>query len=409
LKKHLCVFVLAIRDSSMSSKFVCRRFLAVAVALSVSCQAFAQEEALPASPEIVERPVSVANVAERPLGKLFLNQWVQVRASGELVGSVVRLTGESYGPASDQHVLLMQDGRVIAEGRTESQGAFVFPNVAPGLYTVVARGTNSLGSFSINVLDLDAGRHLPAQLAIPVAEIADSYIDSILTSQSIPGRASVTAINTNADPLGRGRESNDGNYKVALEADGSLQGYLSRPGLAPASSGLGGTNVVLYESGREIKRAQADSNGHYVFADLTPGCYSVVASGTADFFACFAFCATAPESELSQTAQNGSNRFVSTAAQEGSSGLQAEGGQQPPATLGGTDWELVPDQAGFVPMAGGPVGGFPAGAGGGAGGGAGMFGGGFGGLAALGALGGIAAAIASDDDDNDNVQSPVVR
>ncbi len=395
-----------------------RRTLALALMLCSAPVVYGQE-AVSANPsDVADRPVSISSVATRPLNQLYVNQWVQLRASGELVGNVVSLSGESYSPVSATRVALVQNGRIVADAMSDAKGEVVFANVLPGRYTLVARGETTIGSFSVAVLDWESGRHLPAEFSVPVAEIEDRSIDALMASQFAPNAINAAPASPVADPLGRTREYRIRDYKVSLEADGSLHGNLSRPGLAPVDSGVGGTNVILFANGREVARTQSNAEGHYQFADVKPGCYSIVANGVAGFAAVSVYATAAePAEKLSSTLGQNGVRFVSAVMQEGSgSGVNTE-------LSSSGDTEIVEDFAlepvgGEIidgPLAGPAPMGFPGGGGGmvgggGAGGGGGILGGRFGGIALLGGLAGVAAAIATDDDDDDTpaIISPTV-
>jgi hypothetical protein len=52
-------------------------------------------------------------------------------------------------------VTLMQDGRIIAEARTNAEGEFQMPGVSPGEYTISARGAGGTAARSIRIAPFD--------------------------------------------------------------------------------------------------------------------------------------------------------------------------------------------------------------------------------------------------------------
>ncbi len=387
----------------MSIRIHLRTLLASAAVLGISGSAFAQE-AMPAiSSSQTGRPVSV-NSANRALNDLFLNQWVQARASGELIGRVMRVQGDAAIPAGGFRVSVVQNGQLVSDTMSDGQGAFSLSNVGPGHYTIVSRSDNSIGSFSLVVLAPEAGRHLPADVTIPVATVVGGSLQTIMAASRAPGQnVDLNQRGFDGDPLGENRIPAGRDCEYVLKADGSLEGRISRPGTAPMASDLANTTVQLFENGREIGRTKTDVNGVYSFANLRPGAYGLVASGRPGFLA-FGFCAVAYQPELSSNTLLDGSRFVAAAAQSGDSGsLNGEPGEPTDED----DRVLVPDDQGLA-LVPDQLGGFPAGGGaplGGAGAG-GLGGGGLGGLAAIGALAAVGAAIASDDN-NDNVVPPI--
>ncbi len=266
------------------------------------------------------------------------------------------------------------------------------------------------GSFSLAVLDMESGRHLPADFSVPVAQVNDRSIDSLLASQASPNRPFlVRATNVVTDPLGRSRTVKMRDYKVRLDAEGALHGDLALPGIAPAQSNTGGMNVILFEGGREVARTVSDQDGHYKFANLKAGSYSIIANGSAGF-AAISVCAVEEEanSQLSSLSAGNGQRFVASMLQDGTESVETEVTEtQDVGEVEEFALEPVGDGTVVGPV-GPPPGGFPVG--GGATGGVG--GGGPAGLAGrigpAAAIGGavIAAALIADEDDNNNAVDP---
>ena len=365
------------------------------------------QEAMPAIPaDSFQKPVATA-AASQALNNLFVHQWVQARPSGELMGRVVRLRGETSMPAATMRVALTQGNQVVSETMSNTDGSFALTNVQPGMYTIVSRGDNTVGAFSLVVVPPEAGHYLPAEVAIPVANVMENSLQSMVSTQA--GAIPLGLYNQSGsivDPLGESRTDMIRDYKVYLN-DEVLKGRLSNPGIAPVDTNITGTTVALFQDGREVARTRTDLNGDYEFRSLKPGCYGLVANGPSGF-AAFGFCAAERGRELSQNAALRAAGYVS-AVQDGASSLNGELGNSDAVSVV-DQYQLVPNQP-ELPLAVGPFGGPPpfAGAGGGfggggAGGGGGLFGGG-GGLGRflpLLALGGVAAAIAADDNNNNN-------
>jgi hypothetical protein len=396
----------------MNSRLTLRHALLAGIAAIAPVQLFAQEateaEAIPSVAQADAASNEGIDIT-KPLNNLIANQWIQLRASGEVVGNVVQLSGDSYVPVQDVRVLLMQNGRVVSESVTGAQGQVTLASVTPGQYTLIARGENTVGSFSVVVLDMENGSHLPIDFSMPLVSMSTNKFGGLLASQS-GSRPSVPSAIA-ADPLGRGREYQVRDFRVSLDVDGMLHGNLSLPGLSPLESRLGNTNVMLFdEQGNEVVRTQSDANGHYKFAGIKPGCYGIVATGRG-YFTAHSVCVVDESAEVAGstsgkklTAYNAATGAINTEMNQQSDNDSAEFALEP-VDGGGTP---VLESQGAPMFAGGPGGGFPGGAAGGGGAGGGILGGRFGTIALLGGLGGLAAAVASSDDDSSTVPATAV-
>jgi EmrB/QacA subfamily drug resistance transporter len=141
--------------------------------------------------------------------------------SGGLAGAVRDADG---APVRDATVVLTDpQGEIVATGRTGANGAYAFPQAAPGIYT----------------LAVTAAAHRPA--AIPV---------QVGTDQA--------------------------RQDVELPAGGRLHGTVRADGRGP----LPGARVTLRDAAGNVAGvATTGPDGVYAFADLTGGRYTVTASG----------------------------------------------------------------------------------------------------------------------------------
>lgn len=68
---------------------------------------------------------------------------------GMFQGSVAAFNGQVVGNT----VALISGNEVVAEVMTDSEGAFTFPNVQPGFYSVVARGNGGFAAVAVQISD----------------------------------------------------------------------------------------------------------------------------------------------------------------------------------------------------------------------------------------------------------------
>jgi len=229
-------------------------------------------------------------------------------------------------------------------------------------------------------------------------------------------------------------------YRVRLGDEGTLDGQVySLVNSNVSTFSVEGTNLMIYRGDDLVVRTTADQFGRFTVNEMRPGVYGMVAAGPAGY-AAFGFEAY----EAAAVAGVDLNRETLVSVADSSDNLVATGANMargsvlpvlliPPAMVPSTLLQIqnaaadlgiagvdgmnagVPGGIGSSPIGGAPGvgGGFgPAGTGGGFGGGAagggGIAGGGFGPILGLAAIGGIAAAvIGNDDDNNDNqVSSP---
>lgn len=377
-----------------------RNLLSLFIAASCISVGFAQVNELPIGGNVTVNLPEVSEISS-PITESYVSQWVHADEFKNVRGSVISLTGPDTVPIQKARVTLIQAGEVVMSDDTDVVGEFLLEGVNPGVYTMVAETGSGIAIYSLTVLDSIAGKHLPNFIETRLMSTNGGRVTEVLQGQSLPS-STVYAVPT-VDPLKSVRKQS-ASHQIVLDASGSIKGKL---GKSMVSMDMTGMNVFVFKDGVEIGRSGVSSNGSFVLRDLKPGCYGLVAAGLQGVSAT-GFCAVAPG--LAMVNKNG-ERFVNQGS--GSSSINLELGDatgSTPAPLT-TPTEPVPGEE--VILAGPPMGvpGMGGGFGGGGSFGGGGGGGGFGGLGAIAGIGGLVAgiaAIASDDNNDAPVQSPVV-
>jgi hypothetical protein len=351
--------------------------------------------------ELVRATASLSTQANN----LNQNQWVRLTDDGSIRGSVTLMVGTDHVRQAKVRVALVQDGRVVRDVITDSEGDFMIEKAESGMYSLVAEGENQVAVCALTVLTAVEGRHLPERAHIRSVSPASPRIAELIRGNTMPSWT-VGGLHSQ-DPIAAIRKFED-TCEVEIDAQGGISGTLSR---SNASVDLSSTVVYLVRDGREVARTRAMSNGSYRFDRISAGGYGLVASGP-EGIAAVGFCAVG--SDIVSTARN-KQRLVSQQGPQGGATIPA------PATTSQhlnvelaepncyIPTEIIPaeecvtEAAAACPTMGGCCGG---GFGGGGGGGTGAGVGGWGTLAALGALGAIGIIQALDDDDQAPIISP---
>jgi len=355
--------------------------------------------------------------------QLLLNQWIRQSEDGSIQGRII--VPEAGGTAlavSPAAVALANESGIVSETKTGEDGTFEFDDVAPGVYTVITRGTNDIGAIvALHVVAFgdDRASGLSSSIQVSAASVDFASVNSTLIRYLPPSRLESTAgsiDNVDVNTISQ-RVVGPAFHRVA-QSNGGMVGQVYGVGaignaLTPSTQ----SNVFLFKNGIEIERLLTDGVGRFEVASMEPGIYSALIVGsTGSGLVGFELVGDAARS----FANSGSNgETLTSAIQEGVASqfvLQLAPGDAVVDTFQGmgdvvsdtlvseevVGEEIVDDGFG-VPMGGGGFGGGGGGFGGGGGGGI----GGGGGLLGLGAIGAaIAAAVSGNNGDRVIVTPP---
>ncbi len=356
---------------------------------------------------------------------LSLKQWV--KADDGLVRGVV-VSGRSDGVAegiAGVDVFISRRGEATLHAATDSEGRFTFENVEPGIYAMSVWQDRVLAASALQVIDgsVDAGDRYPSSTMISIADVDRPTIKTALIRYLPAGVQTPDQILSDVDLDGlAGKLGSPGNSIRIAQRNGGLVGRLYLAGAnADNLQGAGMSNVFILQDGDQIDRALTDQTGAFVFDDLKPGLYSMLAIGPGGVgLIGFELTAETAEETAARLERDG-ERLVSKLeeasdelsmqlapvpeAVEDLDGLMGEPGESVdgiPLVLDSFEEPLLDGCC--SPLCGGGMlgGGSGAGSAGGGGGFGGGGGGGFGGggLGGVGALVGIAALAAVGSDDN---------
>ena len=325
---------------------------------------------------------------------------------------------EGSGGLEDTLVTLVTPSGQTRRAESDAAGNVTIEGVQPGPLGLVVTGPGRHASVAVYAQEKQQADAPARTFTLPVMRVNPGEVLKHTAGYSDASRPDPY---TAEDYSGFARTSTQpvNYFQVRLQADGALPGRVFTvvdPDLVPD---FAGTNVTLYQGGQEVARTVTDPSGGFVFANVNPGYYGVIAAGPAGYGA-FGFevvPAGAGDPALPQPA-TASFRQVSMQVPGMVPADQLYIMLLPPSMLpalldtvrsayGAEIVDIgppVPFAPGMGPLGGFPPGGGFAGGGGGFAGGGGFggggAGGGLGGLAGLAALGGIAAVIAAEDDDD---------
>ncbi|MDA8563741.1 carboxypeptidase-like regulatory domain-containing protein [Mariniblastus sp.] len=244
-----------------------------------------------------------------PLRRTVRSHWVRPNADGSIEGRISSLELNSSIPIQQLDVSLVKDGIKLHTKTTDSEGRFLFNDVTPDIYTLIASGKSGFMAYGIEVvarpdngvLDLDFGKReiaetafyaslgLPAgavvqnDLQIDAAAIPPNFDTMQQLTQTFLQDAGVFAVDEKA--IGNAEEVSGG-FQYALSDDGSFEGKLQPIGTKDGEAqSLSDMNIFLIQDDKEIGRVPVEENGNFELKDVEPGIYAIVAAGKDGFAA----------------------------------------------------------------------------------------------------------------------------
>ena len=221
--------------------------------------------------------------------------WVMLDSDGALNGSILSDQGtrDRQVAGGVQVVLIpLHDASPRTCLRADTRGAFRFKQVQPGLYAIVAFGTQGLAAHTIHVIpaddttaaskptDVDSG--LTIVMTSSDRDVTKRLIRSY-SSATAPSPAKKTYILSESSAIA---VSMPADRRFHLTAEGNMAGRLHMPQSKGSQQIAWDTvNVLLVQANEIVARTMVDSQGRFSLSDLQPGHYGIVAAGSAGFAA----------------------------------------------------------------------------------------------------------------------------
>ncbi|MBL8818672.1 MAG: carboxypeptidase regulatory-like domain-containing protein [Planctomyces sp.] len=324
---------------------------------------------------------------------------VYLAADGTLSGHFGRISAEGGATigVSGLSVVFLAAGQTVARATTEQDGSFSVSNLPPGIYGVVASGTEGYSAFSVNVLPAQPGRVskidcpvITPENFVTVKQLITGVIEKYESSAASEEPAAPVQLSLPGEGEAYGFSAAISHQTVTIGADGTVQGELAMLPPRPVSD----LTVHFVKDNVIVSSAKVQPDATFEATSLTPGVYGLVGVGQDGVFAiALELVADAGAVQTTEYRPVALMRAGVVAGSPVGPGAFGGGG-------GGAQANQAPP-AGAAPAGGAPGGGSGGGSGGGAGGGGGS--GLLGTLLGAGAGAAIGAAIA---DDNDKASSP---
>lgn len=341
-------------------------------------------------------------------------------------------SADSEGLNDEAETRLFAANGDAVDFEADEEGNLKVENAKEGLHVLIAQTSDAIASVAFFVKQSEQAV-LPEERTIDVPMIPNGGVAARGVGEIYLAKNDITPTGNLAGVQYESSERHG--YRVRITGDGRVVGQVITVGEEDSLQLAANNNVFLLKNGVRQQNSLSDNTGSFEFKDVTPGVYGVVAAGPAGYTA-FAFEAIdgqlvmqkmnkagfvsklaqdivvanndvlpvvlIPPQCINQTidvlrvgnciVRQPSNNFAGTPAGAGA------GGAAPAVPSPGIP---APASVAASPVGGyAGAGGFPAagGFGGGAGGGGLVGGGGAGGLASLAGVGGVIAAVATDDD-----------
>ena len=197
---------------------------------------------------------------------------IALDGNGMVQGRVAALKSNPNDGLSNMQVFFVQDGEIVKQVMTTSNGSFIVSGLEPGAYTFVASGGDGFAAYGLQIVPAGqpGGSMIEVSALTPMNDVLKGIIDRELDASIA---SSITQVeDTQGAPI-------KGSNLVTL-VNGSLVGNLH--GLYGQSAGEGVT-VYLVDGDQEVAKAVTDENGSFTVPDLKPGVYGFVAAGKGMF------------------------------------------------------------------------------------------------------------------------------
>ncbi len=195
---------------------------------------------------------------------------VALNREGGVDGRVVSLDSSSKANGvSGLNVRLVKNGKTVASGISDSEGAFSVKDVPEGVYSFVASGDNGFAAYSVRVVPNNSEKYDEFLEAVAVSS---EYLPSVI---SMLDEAASHPKSLNAAPDKDQMDEKIAN-RVVLK-DGVMTGRVLLP--KDAKINPQDTLVYILKDGVSVKSAMINELGEYAIPDMKPGVYAFVAVG----------------------------------------------------------------------------------------------------------------------------------
>ncbi len=200
---------------------------------------------------------------------------VALNRNGAIEGRIASIENGNNEGLSSLNVFFVQNGEVVAQTATQSDGSFVAQNVPEGAYSFVATGENGFAAYGVRVVS-DATGKLDNLMEAAAVSPNFASVKQII-KEKLPAEVTEQILSTVVADEKRVVGSN----RVRL-SDGQLQGSVVA---LLGKDSVEGTYVHIIQDNKQIAEVQTDSSGSFMVSDLEPGVYDFVAAGPSGFAA----------------------------------------------------------------------------------------------------------------------------
>ncbi len=207
------------------------------------------------------------------------NHTISLNESGNVEGRLATIeAGSKANGLSGLQVFLIRDGKVQHEAQTDADGLFSLSAVESGVYSFVATGENGFAAYGVRVVENAGDESL--NLIEAAAVSPQTAVVKQLLGGELPTKVA-TAVLENAT-VSEVASQVVGSNKVTIK-NGKLLGHVI-PMLGDVSA-ANGTSVYIIKDNQQVAEAVTDASGSFSVEDLEPGVYDFVAAGPTGFAA----------------------------------------------------------------------------------------------------------------------------
>ncbi len=178
--------------------------------------------------------------------------------------------GHRLNPARHLQVQVIRDAQRLAITTTDRDGRYTITDLEPGIHTLATTDRTGTTIFGINVLPYQPGQ-----------EDSDSFVDAFVISNETTIVHSWIMAGKQRFKKNGGRTTGSKNFPAGHNVV-SLDNGVFKGKVYSFFEGadVSDTKITLLQDGVRVRQGRVDQKGLFVFQDLPPGIYDLVATGS---------------------------------------------------------------------------------------------------------------------------------
>ena len=252
--------------------------LLFALPLVATAAATAHQFATDSSPVDLDSPASVSADTPDTLAAILRKHTIKMNREGSVQGRITGIQSDRQAVGlAELNVFFVQDGEIVNQTKTNSDGEFLVEGMSEGAYSFVATGENGFAAYGVQVV-ANSGSDQPNNIEASAVSPKFSVVQEILDNR-VPEE-----ITEEIQQLASRVQPNDvvSSNRVLLN-NGQLSGNVIP--IWGQRQSVDGTYVHIIKDDVKVAETQVNAKGEFTIDNIEPGIYDFVAAGPSGFAA----------------------------------------------------------------------------------------------------------------------------